>query len=86
MAAADGEEALLFTQQLTRDVLLSEEQHLKLADALQLVDMKIKFLPRKLGDLTKHLQENQMSGTRQQIYSRSYFEVKEYFTSDISPR
>ena len=59
-------------KQLAREELLSEEQHLKLADALleeefnssRLVDVikdtkmgqGLKFLPWKLADITKHLQ------------------------------
>ena len=71
MADADGEEAFTL-KQLAREELLSEEQHLKLADALleeefnylRLVDVikdtdigqGLKFLPRKFADLTKNLQ------------------------------
>ena len=66
MADADGEEAFTL-KQLARKEVLSEEQHLKLADALLeeefnssrlldiIKDMKIgqglKLLPRKLADL-----------------------------------
>ena len=71
MGDADGEEAFTL-KQFAHEKLLSEEQHLKLADALQeeefnssrlvgvIKDTKIgqglKFLPRKLADLTKYLQ------------------------------
>ena len=67
MADADGEEAIT---QFAREELLSEEQHLKLADALpeeefnskRLVDVikdtkigqGLKLLPPKLPDLTKN--------------------------------
>ena len=72
MADADGEEALSFTlKQLAREELLSEEHYLILVDALleefnysRLVDVikgtkivqGLKFLPRKLADLTKNFQ------------------------------
>ena len=71
MADAGGEEDFAL-KQLVLEELLSEEEHLKLADALPeeeinssplvdvIKDMKIgqglKFLPRKLADLTKNLQ------------------------------
>ena len=71
MADADGEEASTL-KTLPREELLSEEQHLKLADALlieefnssPLVDVikdtkigqGLKFVPRELADLMKHLQ------------------------------
>ena len=67
MADADGEEAFNL-KQLAREELLSEKQHLKLADILlaeefnssRLVDVSkdtkigqgLKFLPRKLAELT----------------------------------
>ena len=65
LADAEGEEHLSFTlEQLAREELLSEEQHLELAEALQNDDLysssKIpkldKSLPRKLNDLVKGLQ------------------------------
>ena len=71
MANTDGEEAFTLKQLgREREELLSEEQHLKLADALleeefnssRLVyfikDTKngLKFISRRLADLTKHLQ------------------------------
>ena len=71
MGDADGKEAFTL-KQLAREEHLTEEQHLKLADALlevkfnssRLVDVikdtsngqGFKFLPRKLADLTKNLQ------------------------------
>ena len=62
------EEQLTFTlKQLAREELLSEEQHLELAEALQRryvfftshqkhQGQGLKFLPRKLNDLMKSLQ------------------------------
>ena len=70
-AMSKKEEMAFILKQLVREELLSEEQYLKLAqisvDELTsscLADIiketkigqGIKFLPRKLGDLTKHLQ------------------------------
>ena len=68
-----SEEALSVNfKQFVREELLSEEQHLKLADALleeefnssrlvdvikeTKIDQDLKFLPRKLPDITKNLQ------------------------------
>ena len=70
-AMGKKEEMTLILKQLAREELLSEEQYLKLAQisiddltSSRLADIiketkigqGIKFLPRKLNDLTKHLQ------------------------------
>ena len=72
LADEEGEEQLSFTlEQLAREALLSEEQHLELAEALQNDDLYslrvaviknskvrqgLKFLPPKLNDQVKSLQ------------------------------
>ena len=69
LADANGEQLSFTLEQLAREELLSEEQHLELAEALQNDDLYssrvikntkvrqgLKFLPRKLNDLVKRLQ------------------------------
>ena len=61
LADAEGEEQLSFTlEQLAREELLSEEQHLEVAETGVIKNAKVgqglKFLPRKLNALVKSLQ------------------------------